>query len=101
MWLACHKKRYLLCVKLANFGIFTKPFPNFFSKQAKLTQPHRAETADFRFQISNFEIRGVELYKNWHLGMFYPSWDSFKGFLGYLIDFSYIELFNIYVVGMS
>ena len=31
-------------------------FPHFFSKQAKLRQPHRAETADFRFQISNFEI---------------------------------------------
>ena len=30
--------------------------PHFFSKQAKLRQPHRAETADFRFQISNFEI---------------------------------------------
>ena len=59
MWSACHKKRYLLCVELTNFGIFTKPFPIFFSKQAKLRQPHRAETADFRFQISNFEIRQI------------------------------------------
>ena len=30
MWSACHKKRYLLCVELTNFGIFTKPFPIFF-----------------------------------------------------------------------
>ena len=59
MWSACHKKRYLLCAELTNFGIFTKPFPIFFSKQAKLRQPHRAETADFRFQISNFEIRQI------------------------------------------
>ena len=52
MWSACHKKRYLLCVELTNFGIFTKPFPIG-------RQPHRAETADFRFQISNFEIRQI------------------------------------------
>ena len=30
-----------------------------FFKQAKLRQPIRAETADFRFQISNFEIRQI------------------------------------------
>ena len=59
LWSACHKKRYLFCVELTNFGIFTKPFPIFFSKQAKLRQPNRAETADFRFRISNFEIRQI------------------------------------------
>ena len=40
MWSACHKKRYLLCVELTNFGIFTKPFPIFFktSKTETATQ---------------------------------------------------------------
>ena len=33
MWSACHKKRYLLCVELTNFGIFTKPFPIFFQNK--------------------------------------------------------------------
>ena len=54
MWSACHVKSYLLCVELTNFGIFTKPFPIFFSKQAKLRQANRAETADFRFLTSRF-----------------------------------------------
>ena len=61
MWSACHVKSYLLCVELTNFGIFTKPFPIFLSKQAKLRQSNRAETADFRFQISNFKIRQIVL----------------------------------------
>ena len=53
MWSACHKKSYLLFVELTNFGIFTKPFPIFFSKQAKLRQPNRPETADFRLLTSS------------------------------------------------
>ena len=58
MWSACHKKRYLLC-RIDEFWNIHETFPHFFSKQAKLRQPHRAETADFRFQISNFEIRQI------------------------------------------
>ena len=51
MWSACHKKRYLLCVELTNFGIFTKPFPIFFktSKTETATQGR-----DSWFQISDF-----------------------------------------------
>ena len=32
MLLACHKKSYLICDEITNFGIFTQPIPNFFSK---------------------------------------------------------------------
>ena len=45
MWSACHKKRYLLCVELTNFGIFTKPFPIFFQNK---------QNWDSWFQISDF-----------------------------------------------
>ena len=31
MFLACHKKSYLICDELTNFRIFTQPIPNFFS----------------------------------------------------------------------
>ena len=37
--LVSHKKIYLVCVKLTNFRIFTKPIPNFFSK-------YKTETAN-------------------------------------------------------
>ena len=56
MWSARHKKSYLLCVEFWNIH---ETFSHFFSKQAKLRQPIRAETADFRFQISNIEIRQI------------------------------------------
>ena len=42
-----------------HFWNIHETFPHIFSKQAKLRQSHRAETADFRFQISNFEIRQI------------------------------------------
>ena len=42
--------------RIDEFWNIHETFPHFFSKQAKLRQPQRAETADFRFQISNFEI---------------------------------------------
>ena len=42
--------------RIDEFWNIHETFPHFFSKQAKLRQAHRAETADFRFQISNFEI---------------------------------------------
>ena len=45
--------------RIDEFWNIHETFPHFFSKQAKLRQPHRAETADFRFQISNFEIRQI------------------------------------------
>ena len=45
--------------QIDEFWNIHETFPHFFSKQAKLRQPHRAETADFRFQISNFEIRQI------------------------------------------
>ena len=32
MLLACHKKSYLICDEITNFGIFTQPIPIFFSK---------------------------------------------------------------------
>jgi len=38
MFLACHKKRYLICDKVMNFRIFTQRIPIFFSK-------HKTETA--------------------------------------------------------
>ena len=48
--------------RIDEFWNIHETFPRFFfSKQAKLRQPHRAETADFRFQISNFEIRQTAL----------------------------------------
>ena len=45
--------------RIDEFWNIHETFPHFFSKQAKLRQAHRAETADFRFQISNFEIRQI------------------------------------------
>ena len=45
--------------RIDEFWNIHETFVHFFSKQAKLRQPHRAETADFRFQISNFEIRQI------------------------------------------
>ena len=37
MLLACHKKSYLICDEITNFGIFTQPIPNFFSKYKTAT----------------------------------------------------------------
>ena len=45
--------------RIDKFWNIHETFPTFFSKQAKLRQPHRTETADFRFQISNFKIRQI------------------------------------------
>ena len=45
--------------QIDEFWNIHETFPQFFLKQAKLRQPHRAETAEFRFQISNFEIRQI------------------------------------------
>ena len=45
--------------RIDEFWNIHETFSHFFSKQAKLRQPNRAETADFRFQISNFEIRQI------------------------------------------
>ena len=45
--------------RIDEFWNIHETFPHFFSKQAKLRQPHRAKTADFRFQISHFEIRQI------------------------------------------
>ena len=61
MWSACHKKRYFLCVELTNFGIFTKHFPIFFQNKQNLDSHtgQRQLISDFRFQISNFEIRQI------------------------------------------
>ena len=56
MWSACHKKRYLLCVELTNFGIFTKPFPIFFQNKQNWDShtEQRQLISDFRFLISRF-----------------------------------------------
>ena len=45
--------------RIDEFWNIHETFPHFFSKQAKLRQPNRAETADFRFRISYFEIRQI------------------------------------------
>ena len=45
--------------RIDEFWNIHETFSHFFSKQAKLRQTRRAETADFRFQISNFEIRQI------------------------------------------
>ena len=45
--------------RIDEFWNIHETFPHIFSKQAKLRQPQSAETADFRFQISNFEIRQI------------------------------------------
>ena len=56
MWSACHKKRYLLCVELTNFGIFTKPFPIFFQNKQNWDSHtgQRQLISDFRFLTSRF-----------------------------------------------
>ena len=51
-----YEKVFVMC-RIDEFWNIHETFPHFFSKQAKLRQPQRAETADFRFQISNFEIK--------------------------------------------
>ena len=45
MWSVCHKKRYLLCVEMTNFGIFTKPIPMFFFWCTNWDSQDSAETA--------------------------------------------------------
>ena len=45
MLLACHKKRNLICDEITNFGIFTQPITNLFSKYKTETAKNRAETA--------------------------------------------------------
>ena len=59
MWSACHKEKVFVMCRIDEFWNIHETFPHFFSKQAKLRQPHMAETADFRFQISNFKIRQI------------------------------------------
>ena len=53
-----HEKLFVMC-RIDEFWNIHETFSHFFSKQAKLRQPNRAETADFRFRISNFEIRQI------------------------------------------
>ena len=45
--------------RIDEFWNIHETFSHFFSKQAKLRQAIRTETADFKFQISNFEIRQI------------------------------------------
>ena len=52
------EKVFGMC-RIDEFWNIHETFPHFFSKQAKLRQSHRAETADYRFQISNFENRHI------------------------------------------
>ena len=56
LWSACHKKRYLLCVELTNFGIFTKPLPIFFQNKQNWDSHtgQRQLISDFRFLTSRF-----------------------------------------------
>ena len=51
MLLACHKKSYLICDEITNFGIlFTQPIPNFF-QSTKLRQPKQGRDI---LKIHNF-----------------------------------------------
>ena len=59
MSLVCHKKSYLVCVKLTNFWIFMQPIPIFF-QSTKLRQPKQGrdsclkKTLHYILKIFNF-----------------------------------------------
>ena len=83
--------------RIDEFWNIHETFPHFFSKQAKLRKPHWAETADFRFQIYNFEIRQIAFLMTCRP---HQSWTYlYKKFMTKLTQAQAME--NTYVLAFS